>query len=68
VRVAPSVPFVMRLCAHHPDLAQSPEVAIHACLLDDLTDHGPFAPIFRTAASPDEPVGWFNDDLDKKAG
>lgn len=59
---------VLRLCAHHPDLAQSPEVEIHACLLDHLEDHGPFAPIFRTAVSRNESVGWLNDDLVGEAG
>ena len=49
---------VLRLCAHHPDLAQSPEVEIHSCLLDDLTDRGPFAPIFHTATDPGRPADW----------
>ena len=49
---------VLRLCAHHPDLAKTPEVEIHACLLDDLTDHGPFAPIFHTATDPGRPADW----------
>jgi hypothetical protein len=47
---------VLGLCARHPDLATTPEVAIHACLLDDLTRDGPFAPIFRTPADPDQPA------------
>lgn len=49
---------VLRLCARHPDLTQSPQIEIQVCLLDDLTSKGPFAPIFRTAADPSQSAGW----------
>jgi hypothetical protein len=49
---------VLGLCARHPDLASAPEVEIQACLFDDLTERGPFAPIFRTPADPGRPADW----------
>lgn len=52
---------VLRLCRHHPDLADTP-VQIQICLLDDLTERGPFAAIFHTTATdPAEPVDWLAD-------
>lgn len=49
---------VLELCRQDPDLRESPEVKVSICLLDDLTERGPFAPIFRTIANPDVPVDW----------
>jgi hypothetical protein len=43
----------------HPDLEHAYGAAvIRFCLLDDLTERGPFAPIFREVGEPDRPVDW----------
>jgi len=48
----------LALLEEHPALSRAYGVAIYFCLLDDLTDRGPFAPIFRTVETPDRPVDW----------
>jgi len=50
------------LCAHNPDLTGTPEVEIACCLLDDLTEQGPFAAIFRAPGSPRTATDWLNQD------
>ena len=52
---------VLALCGQHPELRATPGVAVSICLLDDLTEHGPFAPIFRTAHAPDTTMDWRGD-------
>jgi hypothetical protein len=52
---------VLALCAQDPDLAETPEVEVSICLLDDLAEHGPFAPVCRTLATPGEPVDWLGE-------
>jgi protein involved in plasmid replication-relaxation len=42
----------------HPELDRAYAVRISFCLLDDLTERGPFAPIFRTVGEPDRAVDW----------
>ena len=37
------------------------EVAIHFCLLEDLTSRGPFAPIFRAVGEPERAVDWLGE-------
>ncbi|NLT05174.1 MAG: hypothetical protein GXY03_02570 [Solirubrobacterales bacterium] len=51
---------VLDLCRQDPDLAATPQVRLSICLLDDLTTHGPFAPICRTPDDLDQPVDWLN--------
>jgi hypothetical protein len=46
------------LLGSDPRLARAPEVSISICLLEDLQAHGPFAPIFRDAREPSQPVDW----------
>lgn len=41
-----------------PRFTREPEVAISICLLEDLEREGPFAPIFRDASDPAQPVDW----------
>lgn len=53
--------MVLALCRQDPDLADSPEVEVSICLLADLDAEGPFAPICRTAAEPEEPVDWLGE-------
>lgn len=48
----------LALLAEHPALDQAYEVRIHFCLLEDLTDRGPFAPIFYALAEPERAVNW----------
>jgi hypothetical protein len=49
---------VLALCATNPDLRAAPQVAISLCLLDDLTDRGPWSPICRRPQDPDQLVTW----------
>jgi hypothetical protein len=49
---------VLALCAANPDLRAARQVAISLCLLDDLTDRGPWAPTCRRPQEPDRPVTW----------
>lgn len=46
------------LLEEHPELSRAYGVAIAFCLLDDLKDRGPFAPIFREVGEPDRSVDW----------
>ena len=52
---------VLALCGQDPDLAETPEVEVSICLLDDLADRGPFAPICRTLADPGKAVDWLGE-------
>ena len=52
---------VLALLAQDPDLAEAPEVEVSICLLDDLAERGPFAPICRTLADPGEAVSWLGE-------
>jgi hypothetical protein len=52
---------VLALCGRDPDLAETPEVEVSICLLDELTARGPFAPICRTTADPGEPLDWLGE-------
>jgi len=54
---------VLALCAQDPDLAETPEVEVSICLLEDLTERGPFAPICRTLAAPGKPVDWLGEEV-----
>jgi hypothetical protein len=45
----------------HPELDRAYAVRIYFCLLDDLTERGPFAPIFRMVGEPDRVVDWLGD-------
>jgi hypothetical protein len=46
-----------------PDLAETPEVEVSVCLLEDLAERGPFAPIFRTLADPGRLVDWLGEEV-----
>lgn len=54
---------VLALCAQDPDLAETPEVEVSVCLLDDLAERGLFAPICRTLADPEKPVDWLGEEV-----
>jgi DNA-binding MarR family transcriptional regulator len=49
---------VAALLRADPGLSLSPEVSIAICLLEDLRDEGPFAPIFREVRGGGECVDW----------
>lgn len=49
---------VLALCADDDQLRTSPQVEIAACLLEDLTAHGPFAPVFHTLKDPGTAADW----------
>lgn len=53
---------VLALCGQNLDLAETPEVEVSVCLLDDLAERGPFAPICRTLADPAKPVDWLGEE------
>jgi hypothetical protein len=44
-----------------PRLTRSPEVSIRICLLEDLVERGPFAPIFRGLREPGLEVDWLGE-------
>lgn len=46
----------------HPELDRAYAVGIYFCLLDDLMERGPFAPIFRTVGEPDRAVDWLGEE------
>lgn len=50
--------LIAALCRTEPDLKRTPEVSIFLCLLDDLREQGPFAPIFTCSERPGEPIDW----------
>jgi hypothetical protein len=54
---------VLALCGQDPDLAETPEVEVSICLLDELTERGPFAPICRTLADPGKAVDWLGEEM-----
>jgi Replication-relaxation len=54
---------VLALCRQDPDLAETPEVEVSICLLDDLAERGPFAPICRMLAAPGKPVNWLGEEV-----
>ena len=47
---------VLALYAAHPGV--DPQVVVSICLLDDLTQHGPWAPVFHRPQNPDRRVDW----------
>lgn len=49
------------LLAEHPALDRAYDVEVYFCLLDDLKDRGPFAPIFRAVGEPDRAVNWIGE-------
>jgi len=49
------------LLAEHPALDRAYDVEVYFCLLDDLKDRGPFAPVFRAVGEPDRVVNWIGE-------
>jgi hypothetical protein len=46
---------VLAWAGNDDELQRCPQVEVFACLPDDLAEHGPFAPIFRTLTDPQTP-------------
>ncbi|HEX3734651.1 MAG TPA: replication-relaxation family protein [Solirubrobacterales bacterium] len=49
------------LLADHPALDRAYDVEVYFCLLDDLKDRGPFAPVFHTVGEPQRAVNWIGE-------
>jgi Replication-relaxation len=54
---------VLALCGQDPGLSETSEVEVSICLLDDLAERGPFAPICRTLAGPGKAVNWLGEEV-----
>lgn len=57
---------VIALLRSNPLVARTREVRISICLLEDLEEHGPFAPIFVDVRDPGKGVDWLGKALRKK--
>jgi hypothetical protein len=51
-----------------PQLSRTPEAAIFICLLDDLQEAGPFAPILLDPRDPGRPVDWLGGEAGATSG
>lgn len=51
----------LALLRAEPWLTLTPEVGIRMCLLEDLVERGPFAPIFRDLREPGRAVDWLGE-------
>lgn len=49
------------LLADHPALDRAYDVAVYFCLLEDLRERGPFAPIFHAVGEPQQAVNWIGE-------
>lgn len=49
---------LLSLARSHDELLETPEVEVAVCLLPELIERGPFAPIFRTVAEPRTSSDW----------
>lgn len=48
----------LALLASDPQVERTPGVGFRFCLLEELEEHGPFAPIFRSLREPERAVNW----------
>jgi hypothetical protein len=51
----------LALLGSDPGLSRAREPEISICLLEDLRERGPFAPVFRSARAPDSPFDWLGE-------
>jgi hypothetical protein len=56
------------LCEADPEVARSAELSVSICLLDDLRQRGPFAPIFAQTADPSREVNWLGEPDEPTSG
>lgn len=50
--------ITLALLRRDPQVERTPALQIYFCLLEDLEDEGPYAPIFRGLANPKQAVDW----------
>lgn len=60
--------LIAALCRTEPDLNRTPELSISFCLLEDLMEKGPFAPIFTEPGRPGEAVDWLGQSEEAPGG
>lgn len=53
--------ITLALLRQDPQVRRTPELQIYFCLLEDLDNEGPFAPIFRGLGDPKQAVDWRGD-------
>ena len=53
----------LALLRAEPWLTRTPEVGVRICLLEDLVDRGPFAPIFHGLREPGREVDWLGEEV-----
>jgi len=58
---------VIALLRSNTRIERTPEARISICLLEDLRDRGPFAPIFVAAGDPGQRVDWLGGAPEKKS-
>jgi hypothetical protein len=58
----------LALLAADPDLSRSPEVGIRVCLMEDLREGGPFAPVFLGTGPHREPFDWIGRPAHERGG
>ncbi|MFT3863841.1 MAG: replication-relaxation family protein [Solirubrobacterales bacterium] len=56
--------IALALLRRDPQVKRTPELQISFCLLEDLDDAGPFAPIFQGLDDPELPIDWLGDPHD----
>jgi hypothetical protein len=54
------------LLADHPALDRAYDLDVYFCLLDDLKDRGPFAPVFHAVGEADRAVNWIGEGEESK--
>jgi Replication-relaxation len=57
----------LALCQADPELARA-ELSVSICLLDDLSERGPFAPIFARASDLEPAVDWLGEPDEATSG
>jgi hypothetical protein len=57
----------LALLRQDPQVERTPELQIYFCLLEDLENEGPFAPIFRRLEDPKQSVNWLGNPGDEEA-
>ncbi len=59
--------ITLALLRRDPQVERTPELQIYFCLLEDLENEGPFAPIFRGLDDPRQPIDWLGHPADEEA-
>lgn len=59
--------ITLALLRRDPQVERTPELQIYFCLLEDLENKGPFAPVFRRLDDPKLPVDWLGSPREEEA-